>query len=161
MSDDTVIYEKLPAAAPASVPASKGGLDPDVMYADLEKKIEAGGVKMDMNRIRAAYEMAKAAHEGQFRKEGSPYVTHCVAAAEIAVDMGLDEDSIVATLLHDIIEDTDLATRISRNSSAPRSPISWKASPSLPACSIQIWKICRWRICGRCFWRCLRISGLS
>ena len=108
MSDDTVIYEKLPAAAPASVPASKGGLDPDVMYADLEKKIEAGGVKMDMNRIRAAYEMAKAAHEGQFRKEGSPYVTHCVAAAEIAVDMGLDEDSIVATLLHDIIEDTDL-----------------------------------------------------
>ncbi len=48
------------------------------------------------------------AHSGQKRRDGSPYVTHCVAAADITVDMGLDEDSIVAALLHDVIEDTNL-----------------------------------------------------
>ena len=83
-------------------------LDPDLMYADLEKKIRAAGHPMDLGRIRAAYDMAKRAHEGQLRKDGSPYVTHCVAAADISVDLGLDEDSICAALLHDVIEDTSL-----------------------------------------------------
>ncbi len=83
-------------------------LDPDAMYAALEEKIRAGSHPMDIERIRAAYEMARSAHEGQKRKDGSPYVTHCVAAADISVDMGLDEDSIVAALLHDVIEDTSL-----------------------------------------------------
>ncbi len=82
-------------------------LDPDAMYAELETRLEASGRNFDIGRIRAAYNMAKRAHEGQKRKDGSPYVTHCVAAAQIALDMGLDEDSIVGTLLHDIIEDTE------------------------------------------------------
>ena len=83
-------------------------LDPDRMYEELEKKIEASGHGMSLERIRSAYEMARTAHEGQLRKDGSPYVTHCVAAADITVDMGLDEDSIIAALLHDVIEDTSL-----------------------------------------------------
>ena len=83
-------------------------LDPDQMYSELEQKIAATGHDFDLKRIRAAYEMARAAHAGQKRKDGSPYVTHCVAAADISVDMGLDEDSIVAALLHDVIEDTPL-----------------------------------------------------
>ena len=83
-------------------------LDPDQMFSDLEAKILATGHGFDMDRIRAAYQMARSAHEGQKRKDGSPYVTHCVAAADISVDMGLDEDSIVAALLHDVIEDTSL-----------------------------------------------------
>ena len=44
--------------------------------------------------------------EGQKRRDGSPYVTHCVATAEIIAEQGLDEDSIVSALLHDVIEDT-------------------------------------------------------
>lgn len=83
-------------------------LDPDIMFAALHEKIVKSGMDMDMGRIEAAYNMAKLAHSGQLRKDGSPYVTHCVAAADIASDMGLDEDSIVAALLHDVIEDTDL-----------------------------------------------------
>ena len=78
------------------------------MFAALEEKIKNCGVEMDMGRIRAAYDMARLAHSGQLRRDGSPYVTHCVAAADISVDMGLDEDSIVAALLHDVIEDTQL-----------------------------------------------------
>ena len=83
-------------------------LDPDELFAALEEKIRAAGHPMDLGRIRAAYEMAKLAHAGQCRKDGSPYVTHCVAAADISVDLGLDEDSICAALLHDVIEDTAL-----------------------------------------------------
>ena len=83
-------------------------LDPDEMYGELEEKLRQTGHSFDLGRIRAAYEMAKMAHSGQFRRDGSPYVTHCVAAADISFEMGLDEDSIIAALLHDVIEDTNL-----------------------------------------------------
>ena len=83
-------------------------IDPDLQFEALLDKIRNGPHKMDLVRIRAAYEMAKEAHSGQKRKDGSPYVTHCIAAADICCDTGLDEDSIVAALLHDVIEDTPL-----------------------------------------------------
>jgi len=83
-------------------------LDPDEMFSALEAKILESGSNVDIGRIRAAYMVASMAHSGQKRRDGSPYVTHCIAAADISVDMGLDEDSIVAALLHDIIEDTEL-----------------------------------------------------
>ena len=82
--------------------------DPDILFSELEAKIKKGSNEMDLGRVRAAYETAVIAHSGQFRKDGSPYVTHCVSAAVIAYDMGLDEDSIIAALLHDVIEDTDV-----------------------------------------------------
>ena len=83
-------------------------LNPDEMFDALITKIKETYPSMDLGRIRAAYDMARLAHSGQLRKDGSPYVTHCVAAADITVDMGLDEDSIVSALLHDVIEDTNL-----------------------------------------------------
>ncbi len=83
-------------------------LDPDKMFQELTVKIRENCPGMDLERIKAAYEMARSAHEGQLRKDGSPYVTHCVAAADITVDMGMDEDSVVSALLHDVIEDTKL-----------------------------------------------------
>lgn len=85
-----------------------GTLDPDVLFQALEDKVSQGGIPMNIDRIREAYFFARSAHEGQLRKDGSPYVTHCVAAADIAYDMGLDEDAVVASLLHDVIEDTSL-----------------------------------------------------
>ncbi len=83
-------------------------LDPDEMFASLDKKLQQSGHNFDLGRIRAAYGMAKMAHSGQLRRDGSPYVSHCIAAADISFEMGLDEDSIIAALLHDIIEDTNL-----------------------------------------------------
>ena len=77
-------------------------------YLSLEKHINEAGISVDMGRIRAAFETAVDAHSGQKRRDGSPYVTHVIAAAEIVVEMGLDEDSIVAALLHDTLEDTSL-----------------------------------------------------
>ncbi len=95
----------------ASVPAqNEPEMDPDEvllrkMYKKLEKKIIDTAPNMDLNRIRSAFEMAFESHKGQKRKDGSPYATHVLAAAEIIVEMGLDEDSVVSAILHDVIED--------------------------------------------------------
>ncbi|MBQ3405058.1 MAG: bifunctional (p)ppGpp synthetase/guanosine-3',5'-bis(diphosphate) 3'-pyrophosphohydrolase [Oscillospiraceae bacterium] len=77
-------------------------------YKQLADTILEHNPGVDLGRVRAAFEVADRAHAGQKRKAGTPYVTHCVAAAEICAEMGLDEDSIVAALLHDCIEDTAL-----------------------------------------------------
>ena len=84
-------------------------IDPDELFCELENKIRENTQGFDIGRVRAAYETAKMAHSGQKRKDGSPYVTHCVAAADICVDMGLEEDSVVSALLHDVIEDTSIS----------------------------------------------------
>ena len=97
----------------AGLNATKINITPDEavresapQYFALEQKIKSVYHNPDIHRIRDAYEYAARAHAGQRRKDGSAYVTHCIAAADISVDMGLDEDSIVAALLHDVIEDT-------------------------------------------------------
>jgi GTP pyrophosphokinase len=59
----------------------------------------------DIRRIRAAYYLAEQAHSGQVRGSGEPYITHPLAVAEILVDLGMDDDSICAALLHDVLED--------------------------------------------------------
>ena len=57
--------------------------------------------------VRAA-RVAAEAHHGQFRRSGEPYVSHPVAVAGIAADLGLDETTVVAALLHDAVEDTGI-----------------------------------------------------
>jgi guanosine-3',5'-bis(diphosphate) 3'-pyrophosphohydrolase len=56
--------------------------------------------------ITRAYELAARAHEGQTRKSGEPYVTHPVAVAKICAELGLDDVTIAAAILHDAVEDT-------------------------------------------------------
>ena len=82
--------------------------DVEKHYQELEHTIAASGNTIDLNRVRAAFEVAERAHAGQKRRDGSPYVSHCISASIIAAEMGLDEDSIVASLLHDCVEDTTL-----------------------------------------------------
>lgn len=62
--------------------------------------------EMDTERIERAYEVAAAAHAGQTRASGEPYVTHPLATAKILADLYMDGDTIVAGLLHDVPEDT-------------------------------------------------------
>ena len=73
----------------------------------LLERVQKQNSQANIRKIRAAYECAAAAHEGQKRKNGEPYIIHPVSVAEIVVEMGLDTDSICAALLHDCIEDTD------------------------------------------------------
>lgn len=61
----------------------------------------------DIDLIGRAYDVAEEMHRGQLRKSGEPYLIHPMAVAEILADLGMDEETIVAGLLHDVVEDTE------------------------------------------------------
>jgi len=78
-------------------------------FEDLLQKIRSANPSIDEGRIWRAFALAVEAHGTQQRKDGYPFITHPIAAAFIIVEMGLDEDSIIAALLHDVVEDTNVS----------------------------------------------------
>lgn len=66
----------------------------------------------DLEKIREAYEFADKAHLGQVRKSGEPYILHPLAVADILVNMQMDVTSIMAALLHDVVEDTTVSLEV-------------------------------------------------
>ena len=63
--------------------------------------------KYDIQLIGRAYDVAAKMHEGQLRKSGEPYLIHPIAVVKILAELGMDEDTLVAGLLHDVVEDTE------------------------------------------------------
>src|SRR5690349_11653882 len=63
----------------------------------------------DVGRIEEAYQFSSAAHQGQFRMSGHPYISHPIAVAEIIADWQLDAQAVMAALLHDVMEDTEVS----------------------------------------------------
>jgi GTP pyrophosphokinase len=62
--------------------------------------------RLDRALLARAYEFSSKAHEGQFRKNGDPFVTHCVEVAKVLADLQLDTATVASGLIHDVIEDT-------------------------------------------------------
>lgn len=81
---------------------------PEKSFEELKTAVLENSAGADIALIRRAFDYAVRAHEGQTRKDGSPYVTHTIAAAIIAAEMGLDDVSVVSALLHDVLEDTSV-----------------------------------------------------
>lgn len=81
--------------------ASGEGLPPELV--DAYRREHPG---RDLALIARAYRLASAAHQGQFRRSGEPYIVHPVAVATILADLGLDDVTVAAALLHDAVEDT-------------------------------------------------------
>ncbi|MDX8379793.1 MAG: bifunctional (p)ppGpp synthetase/guanosine-3',5'-bis(diphosphate) 3'-pyrophosphohydrolase [Gallionella sp.] len=78
-------------------------------YADLLIKEVSEYLKHeDVEHIRAAVKFSRIAHQGQTRHSGDPYVTHPIAVARILTPLHLDTQSIIAALLHDVVEDTEI-----------------------------------------------------
>ena len=62
--------------------------------------------KKELDLLQTAYNVSQEAHKDQFRKEGSPYITHPVAVASILIDLNLDVETVCAGLMHDVLEDS-------------------------------------------------------
>ena len=76
-------------------------------YESLVEVMKKSGVTFDFDLVDKAYNVALEAHGDQRRKSGIPYILHPVSVAYILVGLGMDTESIVAALLHDVVEDTD------------------------------------------------------
>ena len=79
----------------------------DAHYASMRAAIAKHLPGADMDLIDRAVEYANVKHKFQKRKDGSPYIIHPLAVAEIVAEMGLDLDAVLGAILHDCIEDTD------------------------------------------------------
>ena len=77
----------------------------ETIIAHLESILSNSDKSYDTDRIRSAMELAISAHDGQFRKSGEEYVCHPLHVACILVEIGMDTDTVIAALLHDVVED--------------------------------------------------------
>ncbi len=80
--------------------------DPDQLYDELIKRVKKYHPSDDISIIEKAYKLARKAHNDQMRKSGEPYIIHPLNVAIILADLEMDKETIVAGLLHDIVEDT-------------------------------------------------------
>ena len=108
MSDDIKMNE-LKIENHGVIPKEEEHTTPEELYERLVEKIKkyhpsAGDLKI----IEKAYNMAREAHKEQKRKSGEPYIIHPLCTAIILADLELDKESIVAGLLHDVMEDTSV-----------------------------------------------------
>ena len=91
------------AIAPtATVPESR------VLIDDLGKYLAEYLTPQEIEQIDEAYLVGAAAHDGQNRKSGEPYIFHPIAVARILAEIRLDSRSLMAAILHDVLEDTDI-----------------------------------------------------
>lgn len=80
--------------------------DPEILYQELIEKVRRYHPSADVSMIEKAFRLADGAHKGQLRKSGEPYIIHPICVAIILANLELDKETIVAGLLHDVVEDT-------------------------------------------------------
>lgn len=73
---------------------------------EIKEKIELSNLKVDFEKIKDAFLLAEESHRGQYRKSGEDYILHPVEVTKILIELKMDTDTIVAGILHDIVEDT-------------------------------------------------------
>ena len=104
MSDQRIKIEKTEEKDVLATPADF--TPPEVLYEELIRKIRLYHPSDDFSMIEKAYHMADEAHQGQKRKSGEPYIIHPICVAIILAELEMDKETIVAGLLHDVVEDT-------------------------------------------------------
>jgi guanosine-3',5'-bis(diphosphate) 3'-pyrophosphohydrolase len=78
----------------------------DTLIAPVISALKENHASVDSDEVSRAFDVARDAHEGQLRKSGEAYITHPVAVAEILANLGLNQPTVIAALLHDTVEDT-------------------------------------------------------
>ena len=89
------------------LPPDAGEAPPEELYEQLVEAIKKYHPSDDMTPIREAYELSADAHKNQLRRSGAPYIIHPLHVAIILAELEMDKESIIAGLLHDVVEDTD------------------------------------------------------
>ena len=102
MAEDKLKNKEVELEAPADFTS------PEVLYEDLVKSIKKYHPSDDLSMVEKAYHIARDAHKDQKRKSGEPYIIHPLCVAIILADLELDKESIIAGILHDVVEDTVL-----------------------------------------------------
>lgn len=80
--------------------------EPGALYRKLKNMIQGYHPSADITMVEKAYNIARKAHEGQLRKSGEPYIIHPLCVCIILAELELDKETIVAGMLHDVVEDT-------------------------------------------------------
>ncbi|HKK71407.1 MAG TPA: bifunctional (p)ppGpp synthetase/guanosine-3',5'-bis(diphosphate) 3'-pyrophosphohydrolase [Candidatus Krumholzibacteria bacterium] len=92
-----------------SKPATRTNpLDLEGRMSAVVEQVRAYHAEADLEKLWRGFHVGRDAHDGQNRKSGEPYFTHCVSVAEALTDLRMDVDTIVAGLLHDVVEDTGI-----------------------------------------------------
>ena len=90
------------------IPSEQEQTTPEELYARLIDKIKQYHPSSELEMIEKAYKFAEEAHGDQKRRSGEPYIIHPLHTALILADLELDKESIMAALLHDVMEDTKI-----------------------------------------------------
>lgn len=109
MADKTVLenpYSGLEVVDGQTVMSPEDYQDPKVLYEKLIKRVRKYHPSDDISMIEKAFDVAYHAHEGQYRKSGEAYIIHPLWVGIILADLELDKETIVAGILHDVVEDT-------------------------------------------------------
>ena len=91
--------------------------EPEVLFQKLISMVKKYHPSDDVHLIEKAYKIAYKAHEGQKRKSGEPYIIHPVCVCIILAELELDKETIVAGMLHDVVEDTIMTSEEIKNMS--------------------------------------------
>ena len=103
---DIMEENKKPVGIRQSIPAPAEFTEPEVLFKNLVNRINSYHPSSDVTMVEKAYRLADGAHKEQKRKSGEPYIVHPLCVANILAELELDKESIVAGLLHDVVEDT-------------------------------------------------------
>ncbi len=94
-----------------AVKEAKDYENPDALYDMLIARIRKYHPSADISLIGKSYELAKKAHGDQRRKSGEPYIVHPLWVSTILADLEMDKETIVAAMLHDVVEDTEISDK--------------------------------------------------
>lgn len=103
---ESMAEEKSSVMSDAQIVETKDFVEPEALHKQLIESVLKYHPSTDTSLIEKAYDVAREAHEGQKRKSGEPYIIHPLCVGIILAELELDKETIVAGLLHDVVEDT-------------------------------------------------------
>ncbi len=109
--DDTFGIHTVPDLPDGQFPPVSTGKSEGHAYSALVEKMSSRFTTEQIADVSRAYTLARDAHVGQVRSSGEPYITHPIAVADIVFDMQLDHFSVMAALMHDVLEDTPVTRK--------------------------------------------------